>query len=268
MRYALKKLRRMRLYDLATGMHKVSLIDLSNIQIQGSQEEQNAQGADGAILASFDVNKTATITATNGSIETGYIALQVGSDEVVVKNGTDIMIREIHKLESATEVTLDHKASGATGNEIGYIYKGGYGGVPQGNGFVQGAVASETEFAYDPETKVITLPTGKFAVGDIVVIDYYPTFAQYTEISNDSNKFSETCKVIIDAWFTDICTKKDIPLQILCPQGKISGEIDMSFGDQAAVQNISITALTDTCDDETQTLWKLFNYDMEEIVDD
>lgn len=267
MRYALKKLRRMRFYNLETGKHQVTLIDLKNIQIQGNQEQQYSEGTDGAKLVAFDVNKIATITASNGAIETGYIALQVGSKEVVVQNGTDVMLREIHKVETATEITLNHKASGLAGNEIGYIYKGGYGGVPEGDGFMQSATASATAFAYDPETKKITLPTDKFAVGDTVIVDYYPTFAQYTEISNDSDKFSETCKVIIDAWFTDICTKKDVPLQIVAPQGKISGEIDMSFGDQAAVQNISIEALTDVCDDKTQTLWKLFNYDEEEIVD-
>ena len=56
--------------------------------------------------------------------------------------------------------------------------------------------------------------------------------------------------------------KKDIPLQLYLPAGKISGEIDLSFGDQAAVQNITIDALT-TCGDKA--LWKLRKYNREDV---
>ena len=45
----------------------------------------------------------------------------------------------------------------------------------------------ETEFAYAPDTKTITLPTDVFHAGDTVIVDYYPKFSEYEEIANDAN---------------------------------------------------------------------------------
>lgn len=265
MKYAFKKLRRIILNDLQTKAHKVTLNDLQNFTINGSQETVYAEGQDGARLAAFDVSKVASITATNGAIDEGYLALQVGSDVVKVTNGSAILIREEFEIKDGdTSVTLTYKASGKDGNEVRFIYKADVNGNP-GEKYSQNAAASATEFAYDPESKVVTLPTGAFEVGDIVVIDYYPTFKEYEEISNDANRFSMSCEVIVDAWFTDICTEADVPLQLYLAKGKVSGNIDLSAGDQAAVQNIEIEALQNACKGSSKNLWVLRKYDMSNI---
>ena len=46
------------------------------------------------------------------------------------------------------------------------------------------------------------------------------------------------------------------------PKGKISGAIDMSAGDQAAVQSVSIESMTRACAGETKNLWTLRKYDL------
>lgn len=265
MKYALKKIRMMRVYDLANEMHKVTLNDLKTAQFTGSQETVYAEGTDGAKLAAFDLNKVAGFNATNGTMEIAYLGMQVGSDPIKVENGAEIKIREVHKTTDGTTITLDHKATGAAGNEVGYIYAIGVDGMP-GKAYTQAADASANEFAYAPDTKVITLPTDVFKAGDEVVVDYYPTFATYTRVDNEAEKFSMSGKVIIDAWFTDLCTQVDTPLQVVMDKAKISGEVDISFGDQAAVQNIAVEALSTVCD-TNKTLWKLYDYNMQEIVD-
>lgn len=98
-------------------------------------------------------------------------------------------------------------------------------------------------------------------------MDYRPTFSGYEEITNDTNKFSMSCEVIVDAWFTDLCSEADVPLQLYMPKGKVSGEIDLSAGDQAAVQNINIEAMTKACAANGKNLWTLRRYDMSDIVD-
>jgi len=207
----------------------------------------------------------ASITATNGAIDEGYLALQVGSEVVKVTGGNSILIREEFEIkEGETSVTLTYKASGTEGNEVRFIYKGDANGIPADK-YTQNASASATEFAYDPESKVVTLPTGAFKTGDVVIVDYYPTFKSYEEIKNEGNKFSLACEVIVDAWFTDLCTDADVPLQLYLPKGKVSGNIDLSAGDQAAVQNIEIEALQRACAGEGKTLWVLRKYDMSEI---
>ena len=133
--------------------------------------------------------------------------------------------------------------------------------------YTQAASASATEFAYAPATKTITLPTDVFEANDEVVVDYNPKFKTYNRIENSSEKFALTVKAIIDAWFTDLCTGADVPLQVVMEKAKVSGEIDLSLGDQAAVQNISIEALSTACDTE-KTLWKMYDYNMAEIDDE
>lgn len=263
MKYAFKKVRRIIINDLATKKHKVTLNDLKSFKIAGSQDVVYAEGQDGAKLAAFDVGKVASISAENGTVDEGYLALQVGSEIVKVTNGSAILIREEFEIkeDSETSVVLSYKATGATGNEVRYIYKGDANGIPADT-FTQGATASATAFAYAPDTKTITLPTGVFKAGDIVIVDYYPTFKEYEEIANEGNKFSMAGEVIVDAWFTDLCTELDVPLQLYMAKGKISGEIDLSAGDQAAVQNIEIEALTRSCSGDAKTLWVLRKYDL------
>lgn len=262
MKYAFKKVRRIIINDLATRKHKVTLNDLKNLKINGSQDTVYAEGQDGAKLAAFDVNKVASITAENGSVDEGYLALQVGSEVVKVTNGSSILVREEFEVKDGdTTVTLSYKANGAAGNEIRYIYKADSNGIP-GDSYTQNAAASAKEFTYDPTDKIITLPTGEFNGGDIVIVDYYPTFTEYEEISNEANKFSMSGEVIVDAWFTDLCSESDVPLQLYLPKGKISGAIDLSAGDQAAVQGIEIESLTRACAGEAKSLWTLRKYDM------
>lgn len=262
MKYAFKKVRRIIINDLASKKHKVTLNDLKNFKINGSQDTVYAEGQDGAKLAAFDVNKVASITAENGSVDEGYLALQVGSEIVKVTNGSSILIREEFEIkEGDTTIVLSYKAAGAAGNELKYIYRADSNGMP-GEVYTQNAAASAAEFAFAPDTKTVTLPTDAFNAGDTVIVDYYPTFKEYEEITNDADKFSMAGEVIVDAWFTDLCSDTDVPLQLYLPKGRISGAIDLSAGDQAAVQGIEIESLSKACNGDGKNLWTLRKYDM------
>lgn len=266
MKYALKKLRRMRVEDLATGVMTAMLTDLKNGQFTGSQETVYAEGTDGSKLVGFDLNKVAGFNATNGAVDLNYLGLQVGSDRTEVQNGTGVSLFASLTTKDGKTVVAEHTAAGAVGAEIGFIYPYGADGMPDlAKAYAQSATASATEFAYNPETNVITLPVGAFKAGDKVCFNYHPTFNKYGVIENRSDRFSKTGRVIIDAWFTDICTEMDVPLQVVMEKGRVSGELDLSFGDQAAVQNIAVEAMASVCG-EGSTLWKLYDYDMNEIV--
>lgn len=268
MKYALKKLRMLRVFDLETGRLRSLMNDLQKGQFTGSQDTVYAEGADGAKLAAFDINKVAGFNATNGTIDTGFLGLQVGSDAVEVTDGSEITLHKVLKTSDGTSVPMPHTAVGEAGNEIGFIYALTEDGMPDyTHAYAQAAAASATEFAYDPETNKITLPTGVFKVGDEIVVEYNPKFTKYTRLDNESSKFSVTGRIVIDAWFTDMCTKADVPLQVVMEQGKVSGEIDISIGDQAAVHNIAVEAMSTTCN-ENSKLWSWYTYDEEEIVDD
>lgn len=266
MKYAFKKVRRIIINDLATRKHRVTLNDLKNLKINGSQDTVYAEGQDGAKIAAFDVNKVASITAENGTVDEGYLAMQVGSEVVKITNGSGILIREEFDIkDGASTVVLSYKPSGVVGNEVRYIYKADANGIPS-EAYTQNASESATEFSYAPDTKTITLPTGIFKAGDTVIVDYYPVFKEYEEIANDAHKFSMAGEVVVDAWFTDLCSEKDVPLQLYLSKGRISGTVDLSAGDQAAVQAIEIEALTKSCSGENQNLWTLRKYDMSDAA--
>ncbi len=262
MRYALKKVRKITGRDIATGKNKFILSDLKSLTISGSSETVWADGADGAHLVGFDVNKVATIEAENGAIDIGYLETQTGSTLTKVENGTGVLFAET-LVVTGGKATTTHKASGVVGGEIGFVYPLDETADPdRQKAYTQGATASETEFAYDPATKALTLPTDVFNDGDKVYVEYFPTFKSYDELDNDSDKFSETVAVYCDVWLTDICSKKDIPAQLVMESGKVSGEINYQMGSDAAVQNVSIEALQ-ACGEKR--LWKLLKYDYSEI---
>ena len=265
MRYALKKVRNIVGRDIATGKNKFVLSDLKTLTISGNSDVVWADGADGAHLVGFDVNKVASITAENGSIDIGYLETQTGGSLKKVENGNDVLFTEVLTVAEG-KVKTTHKASGVVGGEIGFIYPLDATSDPdRANAYVQGADASASEFKYDPSTKEITLPTSKFKDGDKVYVEYFPTFSTYDELDNDSDKFSETVAVYANVWMTDLCSHKDIPAQLVMESGKVSGEINYQMGDNAAVQNVSIEALQ-ACGEKN--LWKLYKYDMTEIKND
>lgn len=264
MRYALKKVRNIVGRDIATGKNKFVLSDLKSLTITGSSEVVWADGADGTHLVGFDTNKVAAIEAENGSIDIGYLETQTGGTLKKVENGTEVLFTETLTVTSG-KATTTHKASGVVGGELGFVYPLDITSDPDRfNAYEQAESASGTAFAYDPATKEITLPTDKFKDGDKVYVEYFPKFGSYEELDNDSDKFSETVAVYANVWMTDICTKKDIPAQLVMESGKVSGEINYQMGTDAAVQNVSIEALQ-ACGEKN--LWKLYKYDLSAILD-
>lgn len=109
MRYAFKKARALRINNLETDELEVRLVDLKTVTWTNGQETVYAEGTDGAKLAAFDNNKVSTLKATNGTVDTGYLAMAVGADEEVIQNGSEISLCEIYKVTNATKITLNFK---------------------------------------------------------------------------------------------------------------------------------------------------------------
>lgn len=263
MKYALKKIRNIVIRDIATKENKCVLSDLQNAQLTGSSDVVWADGANGEHLVGFDVSKVSNFVATNGAIDEGYLALQTGGSVTTVTDGTKVLHTEVLTTTDGTSVTLSYLAQGTVGDEVKFVYGVDSTGTPdKTKRYGQATTASATEFSYAAATGIVTLPTGVFTANDEVYVEYFPKFSTYEEIANDADKFADTGEIYINAWFTDICTKEDIPMQICMPSGKISGEIDMSFGDQAAVQNINIEATT-SCGTSGKNHWTLRKYDLD-----
>ena len=94
-RYVLKKLRTLRVFDLGTGALNVLITDMKNGQFTGSQDTVYAEGADGTKLAAFDINKVAGFNASNGTLDMNYLAMQVGGEVVEVEGGSDVILHAV-----------------------------------------------------------------------------------------------------------------------------------------------------------------------------
>lgn len=289
MKYALKKIRRIRVEGIGTndkGLHKATLDDLKNVSIKGSNDTEYAEGTDGARLAAFDIKKVSSIEATNGSIDSNFLALQVGADEDILNNSSEVKIREVRVITDVEsfrqELYLEQKCGDITtidasvcfADEYGNPTKALFGGRAindQKKNYFGCFTSTEDNILRDQKGQGDEIPIGKvllqfskqdFPAGSIMVIEYRPLI-NGTKITNDATKFSIPGKIYVDAWFTDLCTEEDMPLQLVMEKGKISGEYDYSFGDSVAVQNLTIEALTSVCFATGKNLWKLYTYDME-----
>ncbi len=264
-KYIVQNMERLSFFDLANGVCQFVVDDLQESTMTNEQETVYATGKNGVKIGSADRNKASRITATNGAIVDGVMAMQVGSP--VVK-GTTIIPKHFFMLTTTDGTTVDVaiKPVGEVGNEIPYIYKRNADGTV-GKPYPIAAEATAESFKYDPATKKITLPTDVFAAGEVVYAFYDIEVKDAKKISNDEDKFSATGMLIADCFAKDLCTDKSYYAKIIYPKAKASGNFELSFGNDPSVQNMEFEALSGGCVSSTsKRLWDFIVFDEDDAA--
>ncbi|MCI8997361.1 MAG: hypothetical protein HFI31_07670 [Lachnospiraceae bacterium] len=264
-KYIVQNMERLSFFDLANGTCQFVVDDLQEATMTNEQETVYATGKNGVKIGSADRNKASRITATNGSIVDGVMAMQVGSEVV---QGTTVVPKHFFMLTTADGVSVDIriKPMGSAGNEIPYIYKRNADGTV-GKPYAIGATATAETFQYDPTAKKITLPTDVFQAGEVVYTFYDIQVTDARKISNDEDKFSATGMLIADCFAKDICTDKSYYAKIVYPRAKASGNFDLTFGNDPSVQNMEFEALSGGCGSTaTKRLWDFIVFDEEDAT--
>ena len=264
-KYIIQNMERLSFFDLANGTCQFVVDDLQEATMTNEQETVYATGKNGVKIGSADRNKASRITATNGSIVDGVMAMQVGSE--VIK-GSTVVPKHFFMFTTKDGVSVDIviKPVGEVGNEIPYIYKRNSDGTV-GKAYAIGANATADTFKYDPAAKKITLPTGVFAAGEIVYAFYDIEVTDAKKISNDEDKFSATGMLIADCFAKDICTDKSYYAKIVYPKAKASGNFELSFGNDPSVQNMEFEALSGGCGSSaTKRLWDFIVFDEDDAA--
>lgn len=264
-KYIVQNMERLSFFDLANGTCQFVVDDLQEATMTNEQETVYATGKNGVKIGSADRNKASRITATNGAIVDGVMAMQVGSEVVT---GKIIVPKHFFMLTTADGISADIKIKpiGEVGNEIPYIYKRNTDGTV-GKPYAIAANAGAETFKYDPAAKKITLPTGVFAPGETVYAFYDIEVSDAKKISNDENKFSATGMLIADCFAKDICTDKSYYAKIVYPKAKASGNFELSFGNDPSVQNMEFEALSGGCGSSaTKRLWDFIVFDEEDAT--
>lgn len=263
-RYIIQNMEMLSFFNLEDNSLYFMADDLQEATMSNDSEIVYAEGKNGVRIGASERNKTSNITATNGTIVEGAIAVQVGSE---VEVGTTIVPNAFFAIDTAdgTYIELVQKPIGAVGNEIPFIYKKSVSGGA-GEKYAIGANASATTFKYDPVTKKITLPTGKFAAGDTVYLFYDIEVANAKSITNQENHFSKTGKLIADIFAKDVCTDKSYYGKIIYHKAKASGNFELSFGNDPSVQNLEFEAMSIGCGTQNKALWTLIIYDGDDVT--
>ena len=264
-KYIVQNMERLSFFDLANGVCQFVVDDLQEAEMTNEQETVYATGKNGVKIGSADRNKASRITATNGAIVDGVMAMQVGSEVVT---GKTIVPKHFFMLTTGDGVSVDVsiKPIGDVGNEIPYIYKRNTDGTV-GKPYAIAANATAETFKYDPIAKKITLPTSVFTAGEVVYAFYDIEVTDAKKITNSEDKFSATGMLIADCFAKDICTDKSYYAKIVYPKAKASGNFNLSFGNDPSVQNMEFEALSGGCgSDATKKLWDFIVFDEDDAT--
>lgn len=250
-------------FDISTGNYKFTLDELQDATIAQSQDSQEITGRQGRKLASLKRNKAVTISGSNGLVSGGLLELQTGSNfenKATEVLWTDYLTVEAKETEVEGEdgektvvttytATTSWKAVGTTGAEIEALYIKDSKNNTLATELVQDSEAKDATadasatFAYDPSSKIITLPSS--AAGAEIVV-YYKRKIKADVLENKSDKYSGKCSLFIDAFAEDKCANV-YRVQFYIPKADFSGEFSFEMGDNQTVHSFEAEALSGAC---------------------
>lgn len=155
---------------------------------------------------------------------------------------TDIILYNTSTLTTFT-------ALGTVGSEIKYIYEINANGS-LGTKYTQTTSTTPqlTEFKYDANTKALTFNASvTMTKGTTKLCAFYDrTVAMAGWITNESDKYSETLKLIVDCTAIDNCDQ-EYHVQFIIPRADFEGNFDIKVGNEASTQGFSAEALAGGC---------------------
>lgn len=224
-------------YSLA-GVPRFILDELSEAQISNTQEKEDITGKGGRKLNSLKKNKAVTVSGTNGMLSAGLLEAQTGSE---FEHKTDAAVEWSESLViSSNASATSYKAVGTTGAEITALYVKDSTGAASTK-LEQAATAAEGKFAYDPATKALTFAESAYADGTEIIV-FYTRKIEADQLGNNSEKYSEKLRLIIDATAEDKCSNV-YHLQIEIPKADFNGDFDIAMGDSQATHAFEAESL-------------------------
>ena len=247
-------------FDIATKECIFILDEIKDATLEGAADIVWSTGREGRRLSSLKRNKTCTISANNGFIVGGLLAQTIGDlnpeEDFAAASITIPAFERIEVGAGGTSIETAFEATGLAGAEIGFIYKSNKDGS-QGEKFTQAAVATAKEFAYDPASKEITLPTGAFAEGDVVIV-FYDYKTKGRKYSNKSDSYAGDAYLVCDVMLKDVCDGSIQHSKLVMPKVTINDNFSFAFGNDMAVQAFKAEANSSICSGESEYFYWVF----------
>ena len=223
------------------GVPRFILDELSDATIANTQEREDITGKAGRLLNSLKRNKAVTISGTNGMLSAGLLEAQTGGEfehkaEAIVEWSESLTVK-------SNKATTSYKATGTAGAEITALYIKDTSGAAQEK-LEQAATASEGKFAYAPNTKELTFAEDAIDDGTEIIV-FYTRKIPADVLTNNSEKFSEKLRLVVDASAEDKCSNV-YHLQIEIPKADFNGDFDIAMGDSQATHAFEANSLVST----------------------
>lgn len=245
-------------YFRGSGLLDYRLEDLSECQLNFTQEESDIVGRNGRVIGKKKKDKALEGSGTSGVISAGLFKTQTGGDIV---EGTHKVKKSEAKpcVGKGTTIITNATAVGATGQEIGEIQVFTAGGRRVAT-FEQAIDADDSHFSYDPLTKTISLPNSNDIESGMLVLYAYEREITGTMMNDPSDKFSENRELWIHCFAKDPCdTIYCADIQV--PRADFKGDFDLDLGGDQTTHNFSFGALPDFCNvDGSSDLCRIFVY--------
>lgn len=216
--------------------------EMQDCTIANTEEKTDITGRGGRKLSSLKKNKAVTISGTNGLFSGNLLAVQTGT---AIQDDTTAPVQwmEVVTVKSNAAAT-EFKATGTAGNEL-KLYKRNINGT-QGEPLTQVASSPAAgQFAYTPASKAITFAEDDFDDDTELIAIYERTLTNVAVVTNMSDTYSQTCRLVIDATGKDTCDNI-FHIQFQVPRADFSGNFDIQMGGDQVVQAFEAESLAAT----------------------
>lgn len=260
--YLFKKVLRISAFNISTNELYGSLTLFNNLTFANGQEQTDVT-AGGVKIAQLDYGKTATLTGESPLINDTILALQSGTTIETVMNTSNIAIPDTITITSDAGIAK-YGGTGSVNSEIKFAYLLDSKGSPIKT-FTQDAVASTGKFSYSAATRELTFNTGEVPDGSKILIYTYPVVSEAKLITNDSNKFSKSARILVDIQVADVCDESnEYLMRVVFENGKFSGTYEWAIdGQNPAVQSFEVSSML-PCGDSK--LWDAYIFDMDDVI--
>lgn len=226
-----------------------TLDELSQAQIQNTEDTEDVTGKNGRLLKTLKRNKSVTISGTNGVISGGMMATQVGSKFV---QGSDKKVRVTEFItvkESNPAASGDNFASNVltlTNSGVYAVKKT----LTDGTTTDLTKVAADATLAtgqYKVTGSGITFFAGDITDGNVLVVTYDKTVTG-SSVDNiaDNEHYADTVKLYINAFAEDKCGKV-YRIQFYVPKADFSGSFDIELGGSQVTHAFEAKSLAGGC---------------------
>ena len=217
--------------DISTGEVLYVLNNLSGVTISTTSETKDKLDAQGVLIKRFFTAKSVELSAECSVLSLSQLAEQFGTEKLVASEDNKIKMPKIFEPDaSAGTFVIPEKFAPVA--PLTVIYAMNSNGT-LGQKYTVGTAASDTEFAYDEETRTITFPTG--ATGKMF-IKYEYDATNGIMVLNKSDAFPRTVRLLVKVLVADVCSVDTMRLAYVdFPSFQLSPDVEITLDTDSTV---------------------------------